>query len=339
MSPAVSLASVSLASASSASVWPAWVSPVSGRILQQERDALCSDDAAERHPVIGGIPRFVTGENYGENFGLQWNRFRRTQLDSYVGFPYSRNRLRRCLGDAFASLPGSQVLEAGCGAGRFTEVLLAEGAFVTSVDLSSAVEANRDNFPIGRRHRVGQADLTRLPFAPGQFDFVICLGVLQHTPDPEASLAQLWRQVKPGGWLVVDHYTHERRWSSIRPLFRQYIKRLPRERAMAAVERLVDFYLPWHRRFRHCYPAWFALCRFSPITTFYRSYPELPEPIQREWALLDTHDSLTDWFKHKRTAAQMETALRELAGQEIAAWYAGNGVEARCRRSLSHASS
>src|SRR6187397_1731582 len=40
---------------------------------------------------------------------------------------------------------GRVVLEAGCGAGRFTELLLAGGARVVAFDLSRAVEANREN--------------------------------------------------------------------------------------------------------------------------------------------------------------------------------------------------
>lgn len=319
---------------SPAAVWPAWISPDSQEPLTTRDGALVSS-RGERFPIVRDIPRFLAGENYGENFGVQWNRFKRTQLDSYTGFPYSRNRLRRCLGEAqFARLKNAQVLETGCGAGRFTEVLLAEGAFVTSIDLSSAVDANRDNCPLGERHRIAQADLTKLPFAPRQFDFVICIGVLQHTPDPEKSIARLWEQVKPGGWLVIDHYTYERRWSSIRPLFRQYIKRRPRSEAMQIVDQLVDFYLPWHRRFRNFYPAWFLLCRFSPITTFYRSYPELPEHLQREWALLDTHDSLTDWFKHLRTREQIMSTLGQLEARNIWAEYEGNGVEARGQRAV-----
>jgi 2-polyprenyl-3-methyl-5-hydroxy-6-metoxy-1,4-benzoquinol methylase len=40
----------------------------------------------------------------------------------------------------WAELAGKQVLECGCGAGRFTEILLAEGAQVTFIDLSEAVD-------------------------------------------------------------------------------------------------------------------------------------------------------------------------------------------------------
>lgn len=81
----------------------------------------------------------------------------------------------RCIvEELWKTLAGKHVLEAGCGAGRFTEVLLAQGALVTSVDLSSAVESNAHNFPISVRHRVAQADILALPFSPCQFDVVFC---------------------------------------------------------------------------------------------------------------------------------------------------------------------
>jgi len=41
---------------------------------------------------------------------------------------------------------GNQVLEAGCGAGCFTEILLERGAYVTSIDSSEAIEANQEKF-------------------------------------------------------------------------------------------------------------------------------------------------------------------------------------------------
>ena len=31
-----------------------------------------------QYPIINDIPRFVTGENYASNFGVQWNKFAKT---------------------------------------------------------------------------------------------------------------------------------------------------------------------------------------------------------------------------------------------------------------------
>ena len=44
------------------------------------------------YPIVGAIPRFVPSENYASTFGFQWNRFRKTQLDSHTGLPISKER-------------------------------------------------------------------------------------------------------------------------------------------------------------------------------------------------------------------------------------------------------
>jgi SAM-dependent methyltransferase len=284
--------------------------------------------------IEGGIPRFVACGKYAESFGSQWRRFPRTQLDSRTGLPLSRDRLRRCMGDSlFESLHGKRVLEAGCGAGRFTEVLINAGAYVTSADLSSAVEANAANFPPSDRHRIIQADILELPFLPGQFDVVLCLGVIQHTPDSDTTIRHLYRQLRPGGWLVFDHYTHEiGRWISLGPLYRAWLKRQPKARRWEIIERMVDLFLPLHRHVRSFYPLWFLLCRVSPLTTYYRLLPELPESLQREFSILDTHDSLTDWYKRLRSREEIAGALHDLRATEIDCWLGGNGIEGRCRR-------
>lgn len=312
--------------------WPVWCCPETGEELHEGAAALCSP-SGRTYPIVDGVPRFVANGQYAESFGIQWNLFEKTQLDSCTHIPLSSDRLRRCCGEpVFNGLRDKQVLEAGCGAGRFTEVLLSQGAFVTSVDLSAAVEANARNFPPDERHRVAQADLLHLPVQGRQFDVVICLGVLQHTPNPEESIAALFEQVKPDGWLVIDHYTHERRWSNLKPLYRAWLKRQRQNRVMPAIERLVDIFLPLHRAARAFYPAWFLLCRVSPLTTYYHSLPRLPDALQREFAVLDTHDSLTDWFKHIRSLEEIEACLTSLGGADVHCARAGNGVEGRCRR-------
>jgi SAM-dependent methyltransferase len=258
-----------------------------------------------------------------------------TQLDSFTGHPISRDRLRRCLGDAlWQTLRGRDVLECGCGAGRFTEVLLAQGARVTSIDLSSAVDANVDSFPVGPSHRVAQADIVALPFAKQSFDVVLCIGVVQHTPDPEQTIARLADHVKPGGWLVVDHYTYEVGWyTKTAPLFRMVLKRLPTDVSMRFTEQLVDWMLPLHKRVAHSRLR-SIVGRLSPVLTHYETYPELDDELQRQWALLDTHDSLTDYFKHFRTRGQVRRILERLGLDRIWCEYGGNGVEARARRPL-----
>lgn len=286
--------------------------------------------------VESGIPRMLKlATNYADAFGLQWKTYRKTQLDSYTKTTLSRDRARRCIGEEWwrrLQEPGLQVLEVGCGAGRFTEILTATAASVTSVDMSAAVDANQENFPQDSRHRIIQADVRRLPFAAGQFDVVFCLGVIQHTPIPEQTIEKLYEQVKPGGLLVIDHYTHNLSdYTKLAPIFRFVFCRVSPETGLRWSRRLVDWFLPLHRAIRNHRIAQGILSRVSPVLAYYHSL-DLNDELQREWALLDTHDALTDRFKHFRTRRQILRFLESLGGQEVVSEYGGNGVEARCRR-------
>jgi SAM-dependent methyltransferase len=315
--------------------WPALICTADGQTLQAKPDALiCAN--GHSYAVVNGIPRFVGGSTYADHFGAQWNRYRETQLDSYTGRPITADRIRRCLGEElWNSLPGKTVLECGCGAGRFTEVLLGREANVYSIDLSSAVEANAANFPIGVAHRIAQADILRLPFAPRQFDLVFCLGVIQHTPNPERTIEALYNQVKTGGALVIDHYRHDIGWCTRpAPLVRQVLKRLPEAAAMGVTDRLVKFFLPLYKAVLPSRAGRLLVHHISPITCYYTSIPELDDRLQYEWALLDTHDTLTDWYKHRRTRRQIQRTLESLGLENVWCEYGGNGVEARGRRAV-----
>ena len=319
-----------------ATAWPDVVCPDDLEPLSPHDGSLvCAH--GHRWSIASAIPRMIAGGgNYADAFGLQWNTYRKTQLDSYTGLPLSRDRARRCLGEAAWALlqrdERAHVLEVGCGAGRFTEVLLATGACVTSVDLSSAVEANQQNFPQSEQHRILQANVLRLPFREQQYDVVFCLGVIQHTPQPEETMAKLYAQTKPGGWLVIDHYTHNLSWyTKTAPLFRMMMKRMPPKTALRWSRGLVTVFFPLHRAARNHRVTRMLVSRVSPVLCYYHALP-LSDELQRQWALLDTHDSLTDWYKHYRSRDQIRRMLTGLGAEEIWCEYGGNGVEARCRR-------
>jgi 2-polyprenyl-3-methyl-5-hydroxy-6-metoxy-1,4-benzoquinol methylase len=294
--------------------------------------------AGHHYAVREGIPR-LSGDDYAGPFGAQWHHYRVTQLDSYTKTTISRDRLKRCLGEqlwsALAQPTRLQVLETGCGAGRFTEVLLQlPGAAVTSTDLSSAVEPNQVTCPQSDRHRIVQCDINQLPFLPEQYDVVLCLGVVQHTRDPEKTIADLYDQVKPGGWLVIDHYAHSfahhTRMGDL--VFRPILKRLSPAAGLTATKALTRWVFPLHRAVRNVRPLQMLLSRFSPLLTYYHAFPELSDDLQYEWAELDTHDSLTDYYKHLRSARSISATLKSLNAQSIWVAPGGNGIEARCQK-------
>ncbi|HTD94801.1 MAG TPA: class I SAM-dependent methyltransferase [Chitinophagaceae bacterium] len=284
-------------------------------------------------PVVNGIPRFVQDGSYASSFGDQWKEFKKTQFDSFTKTSITLDRLNRCLGPLQDKLVDKLVLETGCGAGRFTEILLKKGAILVSSDISSAAEVNNENFPSGEKHLVIQADINRMPFKDESFDVVICLGVIQHTPDPEQTIENLYKLVRKGGYLVIDHYTFSKSWLlRSAAIYRWFLKRKKPSRTIPYTRKLVRRYLPLHKKFRHMKLASVLLNRISPVVSYYDAFPQLNEEHQVQWALLDTHDSLTDWYKHFRGKKSIYNTLKRLGADEIYVENGGNGVEARCSK-------
>jgi SAM-dependent methyltransferase len=93
-------------------------------------------------------------------------------------------------------LSSKRVLEVGFGHGRLLQQIQEWSPFAYGIDLSK---------PLRSAHlRPGSAifgNLLSIPFVPGQFDLVICRGVVHSTPDPEASFECVAEQVADEGML------------------------------------------------------------------------------------------------------------------------------------------
>lgn len=306
--------------------------------LIMEGEFLISEGNGKHYPIIGLIPRFVDGENYAEDFGKQWNIYKKTQLDSYTGTNASYERLSRCMNGHLVNVKNKLVLEAGSGAGRFTEVLLRHGAIVHSFDYSSAVEANRDNNGGSDRLTLVQADVRRMPFQKSIYDYVICLGMLQHTPNPEEAISCLWQMVRPGGYLVMDHYLFKWRKKFPPPIggaqeiYRHLILALPRRLRLGLITKIVDFFFPLHWKFKDSLTARRILSWVSPVCFHYGEFGLRDRQIVYEWALLDTHDGTTDFYRHLRTVKQISEYLTNLGAADLVVREGGNGVEAFCKK-------
>lgn len=282
-----------------------------------ESGTLGCDACPGAYPIVRAIPRFVPAHNYATSFGVQWNRFRRTQLDSATGQPIARQRFFAQSQWEPRDMAGRWTLDVGCGAGRFAEVALATGARLVAVDYSSAVDACRQNVGPDPRFDVVQADVYHLPFRPQSFDFVYCFGVLQHTPDVRAAFASLVPQLAPGGHVAVDLYPHlalNMLWPKywLRPLTR----RIPAERLLRWVVRMVDLLWPLSlalgrvpgvgRRLRHA----------LPVANYEGILPLSPAQL-KEWAVLDTFDMLAPAYDQPQTAATLREWFEAASLDEI----------------------
>ena len=183
------------------------INPKNKLPLHLNRDYLIDSDE-NSFPIIGGVPRIAKLENYTANFGKQWNKFDKTQLDREVdGMTLSKDRFFAETRWDQEDLTGKEVLEVGSGAGRFSKVMLeyTKGTLY-SVDFSDAVTANfKNNHQIAPdRFHLFQASIYEMPFPDNSFDKVFCFGVLQHTPNFESSVKALIRKAKPGAEIIVD---------------------------------------------------------------------------------------------------------------------------------------
>jgi SAM-dependent methyltransferase len=105
--------------------------------------------------------------------------------------------------------PGEQVLDLGCGAGRFVAALRDAGADAVGVELAeAALSRARANVP-GADLRLVEADGS-LPLEHGSVDLVWCSEVLEHVADTEHLLLEARRVLKPGGRLLVTVPFHGR---------------------------------------------------------------------------------------------------------------------------------
>jgi 2-polyprenyl-6-hydroxyphenyl methylase/3-demethylubiquinone-9 3-methyltransferase len=105
------------------------------------------------------------------------------------------------------ALRGARVLDLGCGGGLLSEALAGAGADVTAIDLAP------DLLKIARLHglesgiRVDYRQVSAEALAaeaPGAFDAITCMEMLEHVPDPASVLQACATLLRPGGRLFVS---------------------------------------------------------------------------------------------------------------------------------------
>lgn len=298
---------------------------------------LFAPESGQSYRIKNFIPRFVEDDSYTASFGEQWNRYRRTQLDRYNGTTLSRDRFFRDTKWTPEEIAGQRILEVGCGAGRFTQVMLDAGAELCSLDYSSAVDACWANNGPHPQLTLAQADLYRMPFAHGSFDKVFCYGVIQHTPDVRRAFQSLIPFLKPGGKIAVDVYPKTRwitRWTA-KYWYRPLTKRMPRDLLRRIVEWYIPRWLPIDNRLQRVRVLRYVVPAIVPCWNYTGLLP-LPDEQIKSWAILDTFDALSPMYDSPQTPETVQAWFEEAGLTEIDVRPGGNGVLGNGRRPLNN---
>ncbi|MCP2519849.1 class I SAM-dependent methyltransferase [Candidatus Aminicenantes bacterium AC-335-A11] len=102
-------------------------------------------------------------------------------------------------------LTGKVILDAGCGSGYSSKIILEEfkpsklyafDFMPEQIKLAKKLNLREVNFFVG--------DITKIPLPPSTFDGVFVIGVLHHVPEWKRSLYEVSRVLKKGGVLLIE---------------------------------------------------------------------------------------------------------------------------------------
>ncbi|HUN92875.1 MAG TPA: bifunctional 2-polyprenyl-6-hydroxyphenol methylase/3-demethylubiquinol 3-O-methyltransferase UbiG [Burkholderiaceae bacterium] len=139
------------------------------------------------------------------------------------------NPLRLDWIDRLAPLAGRRVVDVGCGGGILSESMHQRGAEVTGIDLSekalrvAQLHALETGSPVAYRC-VSAEDLAAE--APGRFDVVTCMEMLEHVPDPARTVRACAQLARPGGTVFFSTINRNPRSFLFAIIGAEYVLRL-----------------------------------------------------------------------------------------------------------------
>lgn len=157
-------------------------------------------------PAAGQVPLVAPGLAVGSPSAAQPTG----AIGSHAGAGFFCQELTR-RSEPLAVPP--RILIAGCGAGHEAVAIQQHlQATVEAVDVEDFVPPE---LKAGSAVRFRVASVCDLPFADNSFDAVFYHHVIEHVDRPAASLAELHRVLRPGGWLFVGTPNRQRLVSSV----------------------------------------------------------------------------------------------------------------------------
>lgn len=98
-----------------------------------------------------------------------------------------------------------QILDVGCGDGRLAQTLIKQGHTITGLDINETALQKA----AARGIKTVKTDLENSwSLSSDQYDVVLVLDTLEHVVNQDNMIAESWRVLKNGGWLIVAYPNH-----------------------------------------------------------------------------------------------------------------------------------
>jgi SAM-dependent methyltransferase len=255
------------------------------------------------YQILRSVARFVESDLYVKSFSAEWKQFWNTQLDNEQSHETREDFIGKT-GTQPESLNGKCVLEAGCGMGRFCDIVSrVSGSKVVGFDLSTSVESAERN--VGSRSNVSivQADIMSLPFANETFDFVFSIGVLHHTKDPKQAFSKLVPTLKHGAKIAIWVYP-KYNWVTFSDFYRHFTSHMPEWMLLPLVKLMI--YIN-------------RIAKKAPKRVYKRLFKLMPVSIHSDYEhqLLDTFDWYSPKYQFKFDLDEVTKWFEQQGLQEI----------------------
>jgi len=133
---------------------------------------------------------------------------------------------------------GDFILDAGCGTGLFSQILINQGARIVGLDISRPMLTVAKHKFHRKAFMPLKADIQKLPLADNSFDKTLSITTIEFVQDGMRAVSELLRVTRPGGSVVVATLNRLSPWAARRrkealqkpdSIFRHAIFRSPTE--------------------------------------------------------------------------------------------------------------